>query len=261
MSPQEEKKKKMLERVAGENGVAIVVLDEDAHEVSVSNNNSICRALTASSEFAPRCAEYCGVAFRNTVSGSIFEYECYVGLHCKAIPVADRGQRFVAIVGRTFTKADKYRKATERAISGDLARFPQSEIFENVLISGSELVIERAANELSKYKVAPGEDVLELKPSRPEKAKPAKVKPAAEVAKPTPAEAAKKGSVEVAKTPEADKISKRIDKFKAASQDKKKAPAQPARRRTEAVTLRTLYGTLHSRGFHTKTLVSPHWTL
>src|SRR6476620_9671399 len=108
MSPQEEKKQKMLDRVADDNGVAIVVLDENSSEVSVSNNNSMCRALTASLEFAPRCAEYCGVAFRNTASGATFEYECYAGLQCEAVPVADHGKRFVAIVGRTFNSADKY---------------------------------------------------------------------------------------------------------------------------------------------------------
>ena len=69
MSPQEKKKQKMLDRVADDNGVAIVVLDENSNEVSASNNNSICRALWASSEFRPRCNEYCGVAFENTAPG------------------------------------------------------------------------------------------------------------------------------------------------------------------------------------------------
>src|SRR5688572_26337874 len=102
MSPQHGKKQKMLDRVAEDNGVAVVVLDEINHEVSVSNNNSICQALTASPKYAPRCAKYCGVAYQNTGSGKPFDYECYAGLTCRAVPVEDRGKRFVAIVGRTF---------------------------------------------------------------------------------------------------------------------------------------------------------------
>lgn len=151
----------MLDRIAEENGVAIVVLDENSHEVSVSNNNSICAALTASPEFRPKCAEYCGVAFQNTSSGDAFEYRCYAGLTCKAVPVTDRGKRFVAIIGRTFKEADQYRQATDRAISGDWAGFPPNEFFENVLIAGSGSNIEKAAGDLSRFRPAPPEEVLE----------------------------------------------------------------------------------------------------
>src|SRR5690349_13178944 len=165
MSPREAKKQKMLDRVAEDNGVAIVVLDEKSHEVSVSNNNSICRALWASPEFAPRCAEYCGVAFKNTASGATFEYECHAGLQCEAVPVADRGKRFVAIVGRTFNSSENYRKATDRAISGDWSEFRPSEFFENVLIAGSLAAIDRAASELSKFQISPGDDAAEPKGS------------------------------------------------------------------------------------------------
>ena len=158
MSPQEAKKQKTLDRVAEDNGVAVVVLDERSHEVSASNNNSICRALTASAEFAPKCAEFCGVAFEKTAGGDEFDYECYAGLVCKAVPVADRGKRFVAIVGRTFTTADNYRQATDRAISGDWADFPPNEFFENVLMAGSSSNIDRSVNELSRFRPAQADD-------------------------------------------------------------------------------------------------------
>src|SRR5687768_3551807 len=170
MSPQEAKKQKTLDRVAEENGVAVVVLDERSHEVSASNNNSICRALTASAEFAPKCAKFCGVAFEKTAGGEEFDYECYAGLVCKAVPVADRGKRFVAIVGRTFTTADNYRKATDRAISGDWADFPPNDFFENVLMAGSTSSIDRSVSELSRFRPVQVEDDLasariqELKP-------------------------------------------------------------------------------------------------
>src|SRR5688500_1961777 len=158
MSPQEAKKQKNLDRVAEDNGVAVVVLDERSHEISASNNNSICRALTASAEFAPKCAEFCGVAFEKTAGGDEFDYECYAGLVCKAVQVADGGKRFVAIVGRTFTTAGNYRKATDRAISGDWADFPPNDFFENVLMAGSSSSIDRSVNELSRFRPAQSGD-------------------------------------------------------------------------------------------------------
>src|SRR5215217_67128 len=159
MSPQAVKKQKMLDRVAEENGVAIVVLDERSYEVSVSNNNSLCAALTASPEFRPKCAEFCGVAFQRTASGDTFEYECYAGLTCKAIPVADRGTRYVAIVGRIFTEAEQYRQATDRAIAGDWADFPPNEFFGNVLIAAAGSKIDDAVGELSRFRTAPVKDI------------------------------------------------------------------------------------------------------
>ena len=226
MSPQEEKKQKLLDRVAEDNGVAIVVLDENSREVSVSNNNSICRALWSSSEFAPRCAEYCGIAFKETTSGATFEYECHAGLQCKAVPVADHGKRFVAIVGRSFNSADNYRKATDRAISGDWAKFPANDFFENVLISASLSAIDRAASELSKFQVGPAQGDRARKIAK--QAEPA-VEPKPEVPKQT------------------DVITDLIEKFRAKTAAEKKPLASPADpRRTEASTLRALYGKLGS---------------
>ena len=152
----------MLDRIAEDNGVAVIVLDENSREVSVSNNNSICRALTASPDFAPKCGQYCGVAYRNTAGGKTFEYECYAGFVCKAVPVADKGKRFVAIVGRTVNSAGSYRKMTERAISGEWSKFPPNEFFENVLISGSPASIDKAAGELTKFRPARSEEILDL---------------------------------------------------------------------------------------------------
>ncbi len=162
MGGQATKKKRLLDRIAEENGVAVVVLDQNSVEISVSNNNSICRALTASAEFAPKCAEYCGVAFRNTASGEAFEYKCYAGLTCKAVPVSDRGKRFVAIIGRAFTSADAYRSATEKAISGEWKDFQVDEFFENVLLDGA---IDKAATELLKFRATGSTKVPEREAS------------------------------------------------------------------------------------------------
>lgn len=140
------KKEKFLDRLAEDSGVAIVVVNKDSKEISSSNNNSMCRSLSASAEFAPRCAEYCGKAFASaTEAGKAVEYECYAGLTCKAVPVWDGGSQFVAIIGRTFLKAENYRAATERAITGEWRQFRPTEFFENVLISGSDESLDRTS--------------------------------------------------------------------------------------------------------------------
>jgi diguanylate cyclase (GGDEF)-like protein len=225
MSPQAGKKQRMLDRVAEENGVAVVVLDEHSHEISVSNNNSLCTALWASREFRPKCAEYCGVAFRNTSGGESFEYRCYAGLTCKAFPVVDRGKRFVAIVGRTFTEAEHYRQATERAIAGDWAAFPPNELFENVLIAGSGSKIEKAVGELSKFRPKPVDEILDLKKA-PE---------------PQP----RRIEEETSKAPD-ERLTKLIEKFHATTlrdtQVHREAKIQT--RTAEALALRSLYGKL-----------------
>lgn len=138
-----------LERLAGESGLAIVVVDENASVVSQSNNNSMCRALYDSEKFAPLCNEFCGNAFdwANEKNAPV-EYECYAGLKCSAVKIDANEKPLVAIVGRTFLKAENYRNATERAISGDWNEFPPSRFFENVLLTSSEKKIEKFARKI-----------------------------------------------------------------------------------------------------------------
>ncbi|MBS1795058.1 MAG: diguanylate cyclase [Acidobacteria bacterium] len=132
------------EKIAEESGLAVVLVDERG-SVTRSNNNSICEVLESSEEFAPRCGEFCGRAFEMAqAAGEIVSYQCYAGLDCRAVPLAGT-KKLVAIVGRTFTKAEHYRRATERAIDGDWRRFPPTKFFENVLISGSAGVLEKTA--------------------------------------------------------------------------------------------------------------------
>ncbi len=183
------KKEKFLDRLAEENGVAIVVVNEDCNEVSVSNNNSMCRSLSASAEFAPQCAKFCGRAFAAAEeAGKTIEYECYAGLTCKAVPVWDGGKPFVAIIGRTFLKAENYRVATERAITGEWRQFRPTEFFENVLISGSDQSLDRVAARLEKFSYRERNDILEvdrlrletreaLEPVQADEAEPAKPDP------------------------------------------------------------------------------------
>ncbi|MEP7149571.1 MAG: diguanylate cyclase [Acidobacteriota bacterium] len=235
MSPKAAKKQKKLDRIAEENGVAVVVLDKNSHEVSVSNNNSLCAGLTASPEFRSKCAEYCGLAFRNTRSGEAFEYRCYAGLTCKAVPVTDRGKSFVAIIGRTFTEAEQYRQATDRAIAGDWTAFPPNEFFENVLIAGSVSTIDKAASELSKFRAAAAEDILDLE-------KPARVE--------TPLVKADNAEEPDRESP-AEQITKLIEKFQTETVPDVKPVEQPRlkNRAAEAAALRGLYGRLSKMQF------------
>ena len=157
------KKEKFLHRLAEENGVAIVVLNEDAEEVSVSNNNSMCRSLYSSAEFAPQCAKFCGQAFASAAeAGETIEYECHAGLTCKAVPVWEGGKPFIAIVGRTFLKAENYRIATEKAITGEWRQFRPTEFFENVLISGSDQGLDKVCVRLDKFSHQERSEILDV---------------------------------------------------------------------------------------------------
>ncbi len=136
-----------LEKIADESGLAIIIVDEKA-AVAKANNNSVCEILYSSEEFAPHCERFCGRAFeRATEAGKPVPYECHAGLDCLAVPLKTE-KPLVAIVGRTFTKAENYRQATERAVAGDWSRFPPTRFFENVLISGSSKALEKTAKQL-----------------------------------------------------------------------------------------------------------------
>ncbi len=138
-----------LDDLAEDGGVAIVIVDEAANELSVSNNNSICAALYPSKDFGPQCAEYCGRAFEMAAeAGKTVSYQCYAGLDCRGVPIRSGQKQLVAIVGRTFLKAENYRRATTRSISGDWREFSPGKFFENVLITGSESRLEKLSRRI-----------------------------------------------------------------------------------------------------------------
>ncbi|MDQ6786290.1 MAG: diguanylate cyclase [Acidobacteriota bacterium] len=136
--------------LAEKSGLAIVLVDENSSALSRVNNNSVCSVLYASEEFAPECEKYCGRAFQMAAEkGKTAAYQCYAGLDCRAVPVKDGGEtRLVAITGRVFTSAENYRRASERAASGDWAKFSPDDFFENVLLDGSASNLEAAAADL-----------------------------------------------------------------------------------------------------------------
>ncbi|MFN2502082.1 MAG: diguanylate cyclase [Pyrinomonadaceae bacterium] len=141
----------LLESIAGANGVAIGIVDRASREVFTANANSICTTLNPRGGFSSACAEYCGraleIAARNAGAA---EYECHAGLQCRASLFGPKGKELVAIVGRVFVKADSYRKATARAMSGDWSRYPPTSFLENILIAGSTDTIGKASAEVEK---------------------------------------------------------------------------------------------------------------
>ncbi len=148
MSAKQSKTKISIERLAGESGLAIVIVDEKS-VIDTANNNSICLTLYASPEFAPRCAEFCGKAFAWAQEAqNIVEYECYAGLSCAAVPLKNQEKPLVGIVGRTFLKSSKYRQATERTITGDWQQFSPIDFFDNVLLTISEQNLDKTVRKL-----------------------------------------------------------------------------------------------------------------
>ncbi len=136
----------ILERLADVSGLTIAVLDESSREIYVLNNNSICRNLNPDGEFVGQCAAFCGTAFQNTrETGAPVSFTCHAGLECRAVPIRNQQTPLVAIVGRTFVKADNYRIATTRAISGDWQAYPPADLFENILLTGPVSVIDKTA--------------------------------------------------------------------------------------------------------------------
>ena len=149
MNKDSDNEQNLIKKFAEESGLAVVVTDGVSKSLTEANNNSMCRFLYNSEEFEPRCAEFCGKAFELAhEAGKSVSYRCYAGLNCVAVPFEADEKPFVAIVGRTFLKADKYREATKRAISGDWKEFPPTEFFENVLLSSSAQNIGRVAKEI-----------------------------------------------------------------------------------------------------------------
>ena len=132
--------------LADESGLAIAYVDASSHQIGTLNNNSICRRLNPTSEFSPECAKFCGLAFEKAEeAGQMIGYECHAGLECRAVVIRNADTPLAAIIGRTFVNSENYRKATERAIAGDWSVYQPAEFFENILLTGSQSAIDKAA--------------------------------------------------------------------------------------------------------------------
>lgn len=146
--------KSLQDELADENGLAIVIVEgSDSRVISESNDNSICRNLYASKEFAPHCAEYCGKAFDYaSEAGKTVHVKCHADLNFLATPIETGNKKLVAITGRTFLKSEDYYRATERAISGDWQQFSPEDFFSNVLIAGSVQDLQPLARRIEKLR-------------------------------------------------------------------------------------------------------------
>lgn len=168
--------KDIQDDLAYKSGLAIVLADKNSPELTKSNNNSVCRNLYGSEEFASECDKYCGKAFDRAVeAGEAVEYKCYAGLSCRAVPLKTATKPLVAIAGRVFLNIEDYRNATERVISGDWEKFSEGEFFDNVLLTGSPKDLDMLAKHLENLSaeektaleesIAPEEPAVEIQVS------------------------------------------------------------------------------------------------
>ncbi len=141
--------KSELDRLADENGIAVALVDASSREIYVANNSSICRELNPDGVYTTHCRAFCGTAFEEaSEAGETVSFTCHAGLECRVVPVVDAQRPLVAIIGRTFIKAENYRRATTRAISGDWKDHSPAEFFENILLTGSVAALDHAAADI-----------------------------------------------------------------------------------------------------------------
>jgi diguanylate cyclase (GGDEF)-like protein len=155
--------KTIEENLAVNSGLAVVIVEgEDSAVVSASNNNSICGVLEGSKEFSPLCQSFCGDAFNHVKSaGKSVNFQCHAGLNYTAVQLPQ--PQFVAIIGRTFNKADDYKNAAKRSMSGDWKQFEAGKLFENVLLESSSNDLEKLAKRLENLDEDEQQSLLWLK--------------------------------------------------------------------------------------------------
>lgn len=141
--------KNILERIAKKNGISVVVVDEAGKQAPTINNNSICAVLNPDGVLVGRCARDCGRALeRTTKENATISYTCHAGLLCRAARFDDSGKPAAVIIGRAFTNSENYRRAANRAMTGDWRDLPASRFFENILLLSSNAPLVDALREL-----------------------------------------------------------------------------------------------------------------
>ncbi|MBX3281190.1 MAG: diguanylate cyclase [Acidobacteria bacterium] len=160
--------KSSLERTAKRHGIAVVVVDEAGKQGPAVNDNSICAVLNPNGVLVGRCARDCGRALERATDGNAtISYTCHAGLLCRAARFEIDGKPAAVIVGRAFTSSENYRRAANRAMTGDWRDLPASRFFENILILGSDAPIVDALREIKdeakKQALSPAADSSEAK--------------------------------------------------------------------------------------------------
>jgi diguanylate cyclase (GGDEF)-like protein len=164
---------KIQDALSEENGVAIAIVEgEDSTVLSVSNNNSICRTLQASEEFASLCEPFCGQAFTTGwEKGKPACFHCHAGLAYATVPLEpEPGKKLVAIVGRVFNKGANYLAATEKMRSGDWQKLPAGELLENILLTTSLKEVESVSRRLQELSAEEKLALLKIERQAPAKA-------------------------------------------------------------------------------------------
>lgn len=253
MERQQFKKKEFMDRLAESSGLAVVVVDGQNRELSLSNNNSICGVLYSSPEFAPRCAEFCGKAFQAASrENQPVDYECHAGLQCRAVPIREGRSRLVAIVGRAFVSFDNYRRATQKAIDGEWRKLRPSEFFDNVLMTGSAANIENTAARLGGFEAPEEPDILELEIPDESEQQPAATGPLPAPPAPAPEENKEAEAQAPEQTPQIGATAELVYAFyQAAVNAGMGGPAQPEKRANnpEIAVWRSLFGTLMQKDY------------
>lgn len=96
--------------LAERNNIALTTLTRDSAAIGgVENDNSICRSLRISAEYASMCAAECGRAYSNAIAAAHpIEFRCHAGLQCFAIPIDVDARQLVILGGRAFTSTSDY---------------------------------------------------------------------------------------------------------------------------------------------------------
>jgi diguanylate cyclase (GGDEF)-like protein len=102
--------------LAEKHNIALTTLSRDGAAIGrIENDNSICRSLRISTEYASKCAAECGRAFSNAdAAGGTIEFRCHAGLQCFAIPVGLDDKQLVILGGRAFTSTSEYSSFLDR---------------------------------------------------------------------------------------------------------------------------------------------------
>ena len=136
------------DKLAAETGLSILLIDgPQPPALSISNNNSICRAFQSSPELASRCDPYCGTAHSRAMSaGSVSEYKCHAGLQCFTMPLPIAGGENLAVIGgRAFVTGADYRAIAERLRTGELKELLNKNPLANVIFAEPPRLVELAA--------------------------------------------------------------------------------------------------------------------
>jgi diguanylate cyclase (GGDEF)-like protein len=179
------------ESLAAASGLSLLLVEgHQPPAITVSNNNSICRAFQSSPDYVRLCDPFCGVAFERAVKAQApVHYRCHAGLHCFTMPVELGANRQLAVIGgRAFLTSADYRALAERFRTGDLQDLLSGDIFQNVIFAARQDLDDLARRiEETAREFGAGKRTGNLATSAPT-AQPREASPAAQPLEATPAE-------------------------------------------------------------------------